>query len=153
MKHIKFLSLLLMVSVLAFSCSKKSNPAPAAAGLSLKFNGTLYTASGTTASYSKSQNALQVIGTFGTTGSVYLAIPSGVKVGTFDLSGSAAAATFSNGADVNHTYLSTSGSLVITTFTSTTVAGTFQFTGGTATSPSTNGVVTEGKFQTTYTNQ
>jgi hypothetical protein len=153
MKQIKFFFLALTVCVLAFNSCKKSSTKPkvAAQSISLKFNGTSYTSSTLFASYGKSLNALQVVGTIGTTASVYLAIPLNFKVGTFDIASSQAAATFSNGANLQDTYMATSGSIVITSFTSTTVAGTFQFTGSDMSNVA--GTVTSGQFTANYTSQ
>jgi hypothetical protein len=154
MKQIKTLLLVLTVCAFAFSsCTKKSNPAPTVAtpGISLKFNGTAYTSSAPVASYSKSLNAIQIIGNFGTTATVYLAIPSGFKVGSFDVASGDVATTFSNGANLQDTYIGVSGTVVITSFTSTTVVGTFNFAATDLNSVTGN--ITSGQFQANYTNQ
>ena len=144
---------MLAVCILAFSSCKKSNtaPKPAAQSISLTFNGTAYSASAPFASYSKSQNALQVVGNFGTTATIYLAIPLNFKVGSFDIANGDAAATFSNGASLSDSYIADTGTIVITSFTSTTVAGTFQFSGTDLSGVA--GTATGGKFQANYTNQ
>jgi hypothetical protein len=154
MKQLKTLLLALTVCAFAFSsCTKKSNPTPtaAAAGISLKFNGTAYTSSSPVASYSKSQNAIQIVGNFGTTATVYLAIPSNVKVGSFDVATGEVATTFSNGVNLQDTFLGVSGTVVITSFTSTTVAGTFNFAATDLNSVTGN--IASGQFQANYTTQ
>jgi hypothetical protein len=153
MKQIKLEILLLLLCILALGSCKKSNTTPKASvqSIAMKFNGTAYSGSAPFASYSKSQNALQVAAKLGAGTSVYLAIPSNLKVGTFDITKSEAASTFASGTALSDTYIGTSGSIVITSFTSTTVAGTFQFKGTNLSSVT--GDITEGKFQANYTTQ
>ncbi|MDR3695576.1 DUF6252 family protein [Mucilaginibacter sp.] len=131
------------------SCKKSASNKPAVTNsIALKFNGTAYSTSTITAAYKS--GALQIIGSYvgGTT--LYLAIPGNVKVGSFDLSTGAGAATFSTGPSAS--FFSDSGSIVITSFTSTTVAGTFSFHGTDLTTSGTC-TVTEGTFQATYATQ
>jgi hypothetical protein len=132
------------------SCKKSSESTTKKTGstVSLKYNGTAYSSSTITAAYSK--GALQIIGTFGTTTSVYMAIISNVKVGSFDVSTGAGAATFTIGTSTS--ILGDAGTITITSFTSSTVAGTFTFSGSNLTGSGT-GDITEGTFQTSYTTQ
>jgi hypothetical protein len=149
MKNFKpTLLLFLFLGILGVSSCKKSSTKPqtAASSVSVKFNGTAYTATNITASYSKSQNALQIVAINGNV-TTYLVVTN-VKVGSFDLSTGGAAVTFSIGTDA---YTATSGTLVITAFTSTTVTGTFQFVGTDLSSKT--GTGTDGTFNTGYTTQ
>jgi hypothetical protein len=116
--------------------------------VALKYNGTAYSTSTITAAYSK--GALQIIATFSTTTSVYLAIVSDVKVGSFDLATGAGAGTFTLG--TSNAILGDTGTITITSFTGTTVAGSFTFSGPNLTGSGT-GDITEGTFQTSYTTQ
>jgi hypothetical protein len=146
MKQVTYLFLTLILFAFTLSSCKKSsnNPQTAAENISLKFNGTLVSSPMPIATYYKSQNSLQIIGAFGTTSAVSLIIANGVQVGTFDLSNGDALLTYSTGANLQDTYIGTAGNIVISTLTSTTVAGTFQFT---ATDLSNlTGTITEGKF-------
>jgi hypothetical protein len=145
MKQITYVFLTLTLFAITLSSCKKSNSNPQAAeSISLKFNGTLVTSSTPIATYYKSQNSLQIAGAFGTTSVVSLTIANGVQVGTFDFSNGNALLSYSTGANLQDTFYSTAGNIVISTLTSTTVTGTFQFTG---TDPSNvSGTITEGKF-------
>jgi hypothetical protein len=79
-----------------------------------------------------------------TTPGLYLIIPK--RVGTYDL------AVSSNGAQASYTtdkqlYISTSGTITVTTLTATALKGTFNFTGTEKFStPSTTKTITNGKF-------
>ena len=153
MKKIKYLFLVLTVCAVAFSSCKKSSTKPAtpAQSISLKFNGTAFSSSTPTAAYSKSQGAIQIIGQLNSTTVVYLAITGGVKVGTYNVTDGNIALTFSNGTAEANNFYSTAGALVITSFTATTISGTFAFTGTTTTNV--NVSITEGTFTSNYTNQ
>jgi hypothetical protein len=145
MKQVTYLFLTLILFGFTLSSCKKSNTNPQAAeSISLKFNGTLVSSSTPIATYYKSQNSLQIAGAFGTTSVVSLIIANGAQVGTFDLSNGNTLLTYSTGANLQDTFYGTAGNIVISTFTSSTVTGTFQFTG---TDPSNvTGAITEGKF-------
>ena len=152
MKKIKIAVLLLSVFALLSSSCKKSaatNPTPTQS-ISLKFNGTVKSSNVATADYIKSQQSLQIIGKFGGEG-VSLLIEN-VKVGTFDVASSGALLTYSTISDFKDTYIADTGTVTITSFTSTTVSGTFQFSGTLPNTPST-GVITEGKFQVNLVTQ
>lgn len=85
MKSLKwaFLALTLFTFTLN-SCKKSGNSTPKVTNtVALKFNGTAYTTSTITATYSK--GALQIIGSFNSTTVIHLLIPTDVKVGSFDL--------------------------------------------------------------------
>ena len=150
MKSLKWTFLVLALFAFALnSCKKSSDNKPAATNsIALKFNGTAYSTSTITAAYSK--GALQIIATYVDGSSLYIAIPSNVKVGSFDLATGAGAATFSTSA--TEAFIGETGNITITSFTSTTVAGTFAFTGPDV-SNSHTGTVTNGTFQTTYASQ
>jgi hypothetical protein len=145
MKQVTYLFLTLILFAFTLSSCKKSNTNPQSAeSISLKFNGTLVSSSTPIATYYKSQNSLQIIGAFSSTSAVSLIIANGVQVGTFDLSNGNSLLTYSTGANLQDSYIGTSGNIVISALTSTTVTGTFQFTG---TDPSNvTGTITEGKF-------
>lgn len=149
MKSLKWAFLALTLFAFALnSCKKSSDNKPVTNSVALKFNGTAYSTSTITAAYSK--GALQIIGTYVDGSTLYIAIPSNVKVGSFDLTTGAAAATFSTSA--TEAFIGDSGTITITSFTSTAVAGTFAFTGPDA-SNSHTGTATSGTFQTTYATQ
>jgi hypothetical protein len=149
MKSIKwaFLALTLITFTLS-SCKKSSNSKPASNSVSLKFNGTAYnTTSNITGAVSK--GALQIVGAFNTTTTVYIVVTGGLAVGSFDIASGAGAATFSTGA--SNDYIADSGTITITSLTSTTIAGTFQFDGTDAISGIATCTVTNGTFNTSYT--
>ena len=127
MKPVKTLLLLAALFMLMPVACKKSNPKPQtpAVSMTFKFNGTSETASLIVATYYKSQNTVQIAGSVGTQ-ALDLMIEN-VKTGTFDLSTDPTLlASFSTALDLEHTYLGTTGQIVITTFNSDTVAGTFE---------------------------
>ncbi len=133
MKSVKltfFLSLLGLTLMVA-SCKKDSkNPQTSTSGYTLtyKINGTAKTTTIPVAAYYKSQATLQITGGQGTEG-ISLAIEN-PKVGTFDVATDNIIAQYV--LDSNNPItacLGTSGTVVITTFNDTTVAGTFQFSG------------------------
>jgi len=146
MKKITYLLLILTLFAFTLNSCKKSgsNPQTAAESISLKFNGTLVSSSMPIATYYKSQNSLQIIGAFGNTSAISLIIANGVQVGTYDLSNGDALLTYSTGANLQDTYIGTAGNIVISTFTSTTITGNFQFTGTDLSNVT--GAITEGKF-------
>ena len=111
------------------SCKKSdTSPQTAAANLTFKFNGTAETSKLLVATYYKSQGTVQILATNGTQ-ALGLTIEN-IKTGTFDLStDQTLLLSYSTTADLNHTYIGTTGNVVITTFTSDTIAGTFQFSG------------------------
>ncbi|MDB4923176.1 DUF6252 family protein [Mucilaginibacter sp.] len=144
MKRIKPVLFLLILCILAFNSCKKSGSSPTnAINISLKINGTAKTSSAPVADYIVSEKSLQIMGAFGTEG-VSIMIQN-VKVGTFDVAKDEAIMTYSVKPDFQYTYLGTTGKVTITSFTDTTVAGTFAFSG--TDMNGLNGVVTEGKFQ------
>lgn len=150
------LLLMFSVCVLVFSSCKNDNtnipiPQTAATSISLKFSGNQYTSTAATAIYNKNLDAIQIGSLLGVTAYINLIIPN-VKVGTFDLSGGDASLSFYNGTtSVPDTFFSTSGSIVISEFTNTTIVGTFQFTG--VDSLNVTRPITEGQFTTSYTTQ
>jgi len=140
----KLKPILLLCMFLAFigtSCKKSSTNPTSAVSMSLKFNGTAKTSNTVAADYIKSTGTLQVIGKFGNEG-LSLMITD-IKVGTFAV-GDIVIATYSTTADFQNTYLGSTGTVVISSFNSSTVTGTFSFAGTTV--DGRNGTVTEGKF-------
>src|SRR6185437_16076464 len=145
MKPIKplfFLAALCML--MAVSCKKSGNkPQTATVSMTFKFNGTAETSKLVVATYYKSQSTVQIAGSNGTS-ALDLSIEN-IKTGTFDLATDPTIlATFSTAPDFNQTYIGTTGKVVITAFTSDTVAGTFEFSGPDGLSEP--GAVTEGTF-------
>jgi hypothetical protein len=146
MKPIKTLLLLAALFMLMPVACKKSSPKPqtAAVSMTFKFNGTAETATLVVATYYKSQNSVQIAGSIGSSQALGLMIDN-IKTGTFDLATDPTIlATYSTALDFDHTYTGTTGTIVITTFTSDAIAGTFQFSGMNGLSQT--GAVTEGSF-------
>jgi hypothetical protein len=151
MKSLKWALLALTLITISLNSCKKSDSKKAATvtnSIALKFNGTAYTTNTITAVYS--QGAIQIIGTYANGAVLYIAIPSNVKVGSFDLSTGGGAATF--GTNSTNTYIGDAGTINITSFTSNTVTGNFEFKGTNILDSSTCSV-TSGTFQTPYTTQ
>lgn len=151
MKTIKpILAVCMFLAFISASCKKSNtNPTSGAVSISLKFKGTAKTSGTVVADYIKSENNLQILGKFGNEG-VSLSIAN-VKVGTFDVATDGALVSYSTTADFNNTYMGTTGTVVITAFSSTSVTGTFNFTGSTI--DGRTGAVTEGKFSAKVINQ
>jgi hypothetical protein len=146
MKKIKYLYFIAAASAFLFcSCSKKNNPAPFAPVVSLKFNGTAF--STTNLTVSSVTNTTQIIGQFVGQSLVTLSIPN-AKVGSFDVATSGAICQFANGPAVQDLYTATSGTIVVTSLTSTTIAGTFEVSANNVGGVSAN--ITDGQFQATY---
>ena len=145
---------MLVVCILLFnSCLKNdtfSDPQTTATNISLKFGGYLYTCTTAVAFYRATQNTISIGGAFGTNTYVNLTVP-GVHVGTFDLSGGNASLSFQTSANGPDSYVSISGSVIITELTPSVIEGTFQFTG--VDSLNVSRQITEGRFITSYTNQ
>jgi len=145
MKPIRFLAFIAALFMLApIACKKSSNnPQTATVSMTFTFNGTAETSKLIVATWYKSQNAVQIIGSNGTQGlNISFSSP---KTGTFDVATDPTVlVSFSTAADFDHTYLGTTGKIVITTFTSTTIAGTFAFSGQNGLGQS--GVIANGTF-------
>jgi len=149
MKSLKWTFLVLALFAFALnSCKKSANKPTVNNNIAFKFNGTTYSTSTITTVYKS--GGLQIIGTYVGSTTLYIAIPANVKVGSFDLSTGAAAAIFNIGSSAS--YVSDSGNITITSFTSTTVAGTFEFHGTDLTANNTC-TVTSGSFLATYSAQ
>jgi len=145
MKPVKSLLLLAALFMLIPVACKKSNPKPqtAAVSMTFKFNGTAETATLIVATYYKSQNTVQIAGSVGSQ-ALDLMIDN-IKTGTFDLATDPTlVASYSTALDLDHTYLGTTGTIDITTFTSDTIAGTFEFSGMNGLGQA--GAVTDGSF-------
>jgi hypothetical protein len=149
MKLIKPLLLMLIVCAFAFSaCKKSSTPKPAATGMSLKFNGTAENATVVVAVYDQSQGVLQVTGTLGTTAALSIAVTN-AKVGSFDIASGAASTIYATGPSLQTSYIGSTGTVVITALSSTSVSGTFQFTG--IDLSNVTATITSGQFQAAVT--
>ena len=132
----------MFLALISASCKKSNTNPTTTVSMSLKFNGTTKTTSTILADYIKSENNLQIIGKFGNE-AVSISIVN-IKAGTFDVATDGALVSYSTTADFSNTYLGTTGTVVITAFSSTSVTGTFNFTGTTI--DGRPGTVTEGKF-------
>jgi hypothetical protein len=144
MKQIKSALIILTVFASVLSSCKKSSTNPATSySISLKVNGTAKTSTTPVAVYYKSLGTLQVSGAFGTSQAVSLTI-NNVKTGSFDVSTGDAAAIYTPDATLNDSYIGDTGTVVITTFTTTTVSGTFSFSGTSIAGPT--GTITNGTF-------
>src|ERR1700753_2713012 len=143
MKTIKYLFFISAVSIFLFcSCSKKNNPAPANSTVSLKFNSSSLSTSNITVSYAS--NTTTITGLFLGQSTVQLSIPN-PKIGTFDITTSGAAISFANGTSSQDVYKANTGTIVVTSLTSTTISGTFE---GTANNlGGDNATITNGHFQ------
>jgi len=146
--------LMLVACVLLFnSCLKNdaiSDPQTTATNISLKFGGYLYTCTTAAAFYKATQNTISIGGAFGNNSYLNLLIAD-VHVGTFDLSGGNASLSLQTSANVADSYVSTSGSVTVTEFSSSVIEGTFQFTG--VDSLNVSRQITEGQFITSYIRQ
>jgi len=122
---------------------------PAAASLKFKFNGTAQTASLVVATYYKSQGTVQIVGQVGNQTQGLNLMINNIKIGTFDVAGNDVIASYSTATDLDHTYTGATGNVVVTTFTSSTIAGTFTFTGTNGSNQT--GTITEGTFSAKLT--
>ncbi|GAB3722520.1 hypothetical protein GCM10027594_03280 [Hymenobacter agri] len=136
---------LALVSLAA--CSKKNDatPTPAAdtMGMSWTVDGNNVTAS-TAVSQAVSGNLVTLAGSTGNTGGIFLDVPKTAGTYTITSSSDASASyvvTPSSGS--SQFYDATSGTIVVSTVSATSISGTFTFTGtvsgGTATKAITNG--------------
>ena len=147
MKQIKLAFILLTASVLSFnSCKKSSNPVPAQ-NISMTFNGTAYSSATPAAVYSKSGNSMAIAGQFSSVSSVALVIDT-VKVGTYNIGPTSVSGILFDVNNTSDTYYDTSGTIVVTAYTSTSITGTFQFS---VTNGTNNATITSGKFNSNYT--
>ena len=143
MKKIKYLYFIAAASAFLFcSCSKKNNPAPFNPVISLKFNNTAFSSSNFTVS--SASNTIQINGQFVGQATVALSIPN-AKIGSFDIATSGATLHFANGPAVQDDYAATSGTIIVTSLTSTTIAGTFAVSANNVAGVSAN--ITDGQFQ------
>ncbi len=123
MKKIKFLFLIAAASTVLFcSCSKKNNPAPFNPVVSFKFNNTVFSSTNITTSFP--HDSIIMNSQFAGQSAVTLNIPN-AKVGTFDVATSGATFKFANGAGLQDVFTATSGTIVVTSLSSTTIEGTF----------------------------
>jgi hypothetical protein len=143
MKLIK-LSLLILVVCGLSSCKKNNSNSPSVtSSLSLKVNGVSKSTNTITTNYSKSTNILQVEGVFNTGEQLSITI-NNVKAGTFDIATGAAVADYL----ISNSYAGTIGTVTISSFTNSSVTGSFQFTG--VNQASTSIAITEGTFQANH---
>jgi hypothetical protein len=144
-----FLGLIFLVFAFA-SCHKDepANPTSSTSTsinkVSMQLDGITYTATSVT--------AIDTAGNFLMTGiinndtAIYFTAKSGAKVGSYNIADDAAGVTFVAGG----AYTATSGTVVVSQVTGTTIAGTFNFITTNA-AGDTTAVVTNGTYQTSYT--
>ncbi|WP_448701591.1 DUF6252 family protein [Mucilaginibacter sp. AW1-3] len=156
MKKAGTLFCFLSLYILLFSSCQKipghttgATPAVTATGnISLKVDGTSMSSTLSIATLYVSTNTIQIIGQLPGTQGINLMVDN-VKTGTFDIVIDNPILSYSTTAAYSDTFLGTAGTITITTFTSDTIAGTFQFTG---TNYTTNTVksITSGVFNLKY---
>ena len=143
MKKIKYLCFIAAASAFLFcACGKKNTPAPFNPIISLKFNGTAFSSSNFTVS--SVPNTILINGQFIGQATVALSIPN-AKVGSFDVATSGATFHFANSPAAQDMYTATSGTIVVTSLTNTTIAGTFAVSVNNVGGVSAN--ITDGQFQ------
>jgi hypoxanthine phosphoribosyltransferase len=149
MKLIKLSLLIFVVCGLLYSSCKKSNSnSPSVTpSFSLKVNGVSKSTNTITTNYSKSTNVLQVEGVFNTGEMLSITI-NNVKAGTFDIAAGAAVADYLISNATVDSYAGTVGTVTISSFTNSSVTGSFQFTGTNLTSTSI--AITAGTFQANH---
>jgi hypothetical protein len=148
MKLIKSGLLLFVVcGLLAGSCKKTNHSPSVTASLSFKANGVAKSTNTITTNYSQSSNTLQLTAVL-TNGEILSLAINNVKAGTFDVATGAAAVNYTVGSTAIDSYTGTTGNVTISSFTSSTVTGTFQFTG--VNTASTSMAITEGAFQANH---
>jgi hypothetical protein len=91
-------------------------------------------------------NYIEIFGDINSVANITLIIPQGLNGGSFDINTVTASAAFTD--NTGTAYNGVSGTITITSLTSRTIAGTFQFTGTDASGI--NCTVTNGVFQTDY---
>jgi len=157
MKKIKHVFMMLTVlTVVAFGSCKKSNPTPTPKtvsdqSISLDVNGTPYSSTNLASTYSKSQNLIQVAGQLNSTTAVYFVLTGGVNVGVYNFSDGHLQMGYTDGTSQSNSFAGSSGVVNVTSFTATSISGTFTFTvvnPANVTLP-----LTEGKFTADYTTQ
>ncbi|MDB5123220.1 MAG: hypothetical protein JWP94_1349 [Mucilaginibacter sp.] len=148
MKLIKLSLLIFLVCGLLYSCKKSNSNSPSVTpSFSLKVNGVSKSTNTITTTYSKSTNILQVEGVFNTGEMLSITI-NNVKAGTFDIAAGAAVADYLISNTAVDSYAGTVGTVTISSFTNSSVTGSFQFTG--ANLASTSVAITEGTFQANH---
>lgn len=96
----------------------------------------------------QSGNTLQILGQLTGTEGINLSVTN-VAVGTFDIVTTNAILSYSTTSTYADTWLGSSGTLVVTSLTSDTITGTFQFI-GTSTGSSATKSITDGAFKCKY---
>ncbi|MGZ3765892.1 MAG: DUF6252 family protein [Mucilaginibacter sp.] len=146
MKLIKSVLIILSISVIGFFSCKKSKTDPSInSNISFKFNDTTKSADLIVSGYGKTKDTLQISGTVGQRGTIVLDIKN-PKVGTFNItSGGLMLSYIPTSFDVNETYVASAGTVTITQLSSTSVSGTFNFSGTNKKEKS--GVISDGSFQ------
>lgn len=148
----KNLSVLFLFAIFCLTFSSCKKPAEqtlgVTAGMSAKVNGVLKTNSGpTVATIYQDLHSIQIIGQFSANEGISLGL-NDIKVGTYDASGDAVIAVYmASTTNTSEHYMGVSGKVTITSITSTTVAGTFEFVAENG-----SGVkrtISEGSFNTT----
>ncbi len=153
MKKIKSLVLFLSLFVAVSSCKKSDSGTTPTSGASitLKVDGAAKTSTSQVAILYTSLNSFQLIAQIGTVELLNISI-NNLKVGTFNTGGTDAILSYSTDATFANTFLGTTGTVTVTSLTSDTIVGTFQFTGTNASSLKTK-VISEGSFNCKYSKQ
>jgi hypothetical protein len=129
MKQIRTILFMLAAFTLALtSCKKDSNKPGNTPSVSFKLNGTSQTTANVVGTYVKSENTIQVIGQLGNGIALQLMVEN-VKVGSFDLADAnqQVLAAYTTGSQLEDIYTGNTGNITITSFSGTSVSGTFQF--------------------------
>jgi hypothetical protein len=152
MKRINCILLIFAGCFLIFSSCKKSGanppiPQTLATSISLEYGGRLFLSPNAVAVFYKPQDALQITAQFDNITSITIVITN-VGTGTFDLSRGNIVLSFADGLNGPDSFVSVSGSLAITQFSSTSIVGSFQFSG--TDSMNVTRQITNGQFVTSY---
>jgi len=152
MKSISVCLLLWLIVMITGSC-KNSIPAPqnsstdissAPDNISLAFDGVSMSSAMPQAIYSREAGILQITSTFSTNKGVTLNINNPAP-GTFSIKNGVATGFFSLDVSPSDLFTATAGTISISSFTTNSVSGTFQFSGSTI--DSVTGEITNGQFR------
>jgi hypothetical protein len=143
MKNMKYIYLVVMVAVfICCSCSKKNNPATAKQSISFKFNDTSYAT--TNVQVLSEPNLIRVNGTFNSQSFVLLQVEN-PTIGSFNVPGIGGVFQYFTGSIAQNDFYEGYGTIVITSLTSTSLAGTFELSAENPSGVKAN--ITQGQFQ------
>jgi hypothetical protein len=156
MKQRKILLLLFVVFAVACigSCKKMANTVPGSTSISFKFNGSSIVKFQNTSGIYATNSTEFELSAGNTSSSIQLNMGPNFTSGTFDIASGKATIIYtgpiiSGAAAGSNVYRATSGTVVITSYSTTAVSGTFAFTGTSLSG--TTCTVDSGKFITGYT--